>query len=112
MAKELHISQNAYSLIENGKTKLIDAERIEIIAKKFNINPLDLGLFDGLGVTLNFNDKVENGYASYILTLNAENKELVNALKEELQIKNKKIENLQIQNAQLMQHLFKKINNY
>lgn len=49
MAEELHISQNAYSLIENGKTKLMNAERIEIIAKKFNVNPLDLGLFDGLG---------------------------------------------------------------
>lgn len=106
MAETLHISQNAYSLIENGKTKLLDEERIDIIAKKFNVNPIDLGVFDGLGVTQNFNDKVENGYASYIQTLNADNKELVITLKEELQIKNKQIENLHIQNAQLMQHLF------
>lgn len=106
MAETLHISQNAYSLIENGKTKLIDEERINIIAKKFNVKPIDLNLFEGLGVTQNFSDKVENGYASYIQTLNADNKELVNILQEELQIKNKQIENLHIQNEQLMRQLF------
>ena len=34
IAESLHISQNAYSLIENGKTRLVDEERIKIIAEK------------------------------------------------------------------------------
>lgn len=38
MAEALHISQNAYSLIENGKTRLIDIERIDIIAYKLKVN--------------------------------------------------------------------------
>ena len=108
MAEELHISQNAYCLIENGKTKLIDEERINIIAQKFNVKPVELGVFDGLGVTQNFNEKVEDGYINYIENLHADNKELVFTLKEELQIKNIQIENLHTQNAQLMQQLFNK----
>ena len=108
MAEELNISQNAYCLIENGKTKLLDEERINIIAQKFNVTPVELGLFEGLGVTQNFNEKVENGYINHIENLHADNKELVFTLKEELQIKNIQIENLHSQNAQLMQQLFNK----
>jgi len=94
MAAALHVSQNAYSLIENGITKLIDKERIAIIAEKLGVSPIELGLFDGLNVTQTFNEKVENGYTHYIGNLNADNKELLQTLKEELQIKNGQLENL------------------
>lgn len=39
IAESLHISQNAYSLIESGKTSLVDKERIKIIAEKLGVNP-------------------------------------------------------------------------
>jgi transcriptional regulator with XRE-family HTH domain len=80
MAETLHISQNAYSLIENGKTRLVDMERINLIAEKFGINPMELGLFETRGVTQNFNEKVENGYAAYIATLNTYNNELIQSM--------------------------------
>jgi len=35
-----------------------------------------------------FNNKLENGYAFYIQTLNADNRELIPTLKDELKIKN------------------------
>ena len=105
MAETLNISQNAYSLIENGITKLIDEERILIIAQKLNVNPIELGLFDGLGISQIFNDKVENGYINHIENLNADNKELVETLKEELKIKNIHIENILEQNKKLMEQM-------
>lgn len=43
---------------------------------------------------MNFNEKVENSYASYIQTLNADNHEIMNALKEQLTAKDKQIERL------------------
>jgi transcriptional regulator with XRE-family HTH domain len=105
MAEALHISQNAYSLIETGKTRLVDEERINIIAQKFGVTPVELGLFEGLGVTQNFNDKVENGYASYIETLNTDNKELIQTILEQVNIKDKRIDQLLLENVQLMQLL-------
>ena len=108
MAATLNISQNAYSLIENGVTRLVDIERIKLIAERFGVNPVELGLLDGLGLTQNFNEKVENGYASYIQTLNADNKELLQTLKEELQMKNNQMEHLITQNAELIQLLIVK----
>lgn len=88
MAEELHISQNAYSLIESGKTRLVDEERLNIISQKLGVSPLELGLFNGFGVTQNFNEKVENGFASYIETLNADNKELNQSILEQLKVQN------------------------
>ncbi len=105
MAEALHISQNAYCLIENGKTRLLDEERINIIAKKFGVKAVELGLFDGMGIIQNFNEKVENGYASYIETLNAENKENIQMILEHLTINNKNFEQLLSQNAELIQLL-------
>ena len=105
MAETLHISQNAYSLIENGITRLVDNERIKLIAEKLGATPLELGIFDGLGVTQTFNDKVENGYINHIENLNTENKELLQTLKEELQIKNTQIAQLMQQVQLLMERL-------
>ena len=94
MAETLHISQNAYSLIENGKTRLVDMERINLIAEKFGISASELGLFEPFGVTQNLNEKFENGYVSCIATLTAYNKELFNLLEAQLDFKNKHIEGL------------------
>ena len=99
MASALNISQNAYSLIENGITRLIDNERIVIIANKLGVQPIDLGLFDGLQVTQIVSDKVENGYINQIENLYADNKALLQTLKDELLIKNNLIEKLMRQSA-------------
>jgi transcriptional regulator with XRE-family HTH domain len=92
MAEALHISQNAYSLIENGITRLVDKERINLIAEKLGVTPLELGLFDGLGITQTFNDKVENGYINHIENLYAENNDLISILKAEIENKNNQIQ--------------------
>lgn len=91
MAFALNISQNAYCLIENGKTKL-DIERLFKIAEVLKVDPNSL--LDYSDTTFNFYEKVENGYASYIQNLNADNKDLISALKEQLQEKDKQIEYL------------------
>ena len=105
MADVLNISQNAYCLIENGTTRLVDTERINIIATTLNASPIELGLLDGLGIIQNFNDKVENGY---IQNLYADNKELTQSLKEELQIKNKQIQQIMEQMQKMIEILLKK----
>ena len=94
MAAVLNISQNAYSLIENGITRLIDTDRIVIIASKLGVKPINLGLFDGLQVTQIVSDNVENGYINHIENLYADNKALLQTLKDELLIKNNQIETL------------------
>lgn len=93
MADALHISQNAYSLIENGITRLIDKERISIIAQKLGVEPVELGLFEGMGVSQNVSEKVNNFVGSNQIIYEA-NKELLLALKEELQKKNAQITQL------------------
>ena len=80
IAEALHISQNAYCLIEKGITRLIDSDRINIIAQKLNVSPMELGLLDELNLNQNFYEKVENGYIHHIENLHAENKDLVQAL--------------------------------
>ena len=58
-----------------------------------------------MGISQIFNDKVENGYINHIENLNADNKELVETLKDELKIKNIQIENLLEQNKKLMEQM-------
>ncbi|MEO8852727.1 MAG: helix-turn-helix transcriptional regulator [Ginsengibacter sp.] len=108
MAEALHISQNAYSLIECGKTRLIDEERITIISQKLGVSAIELELFNGFGITQNFNDKAEYRYASYIETLNADNKELTNSILEQIKIKDQRIAQLLLENAQLLLALTEK----
>lgn len=91
VAEALHMAQNTYSRIETGKTK-VNLELLYKFAEFYKIEPYDLVNSDGL--TMNFNEKVENGYASYIQTVNADNKEMISALKEQLIIKDKQIEAL------------------
>lgn len=80
MAEALHISQSAYSLIESGVTRLVDEQRIQIISAKFGVHPIELGLFNGCGVSQNFNKEVQNGYISHIGTFNGDNKELTQSI--------------------------------
>lgn len=94
MAKALNISQNAYCLIENGKTRLVDVERIKIIAQKLDVEPYELGLLEDIGINVPYKDKVENGYTSSFQTINYENKELIQILKEQLLAKDHQIESL------------------
>ena len=91
VADAIHISQNTLSNIETGKTK-VDVELLYKFADFYKVEPQEL--LNNNSLTMNFNDKVENGYASYIQTVNADNKELFTALKEQLSVKDKQIEQL------------------
>jgi transcriptional regulator with XRE-family HTH domain len=100
MADALHMAQNTYSRIEKGDTKLLDEERIKSIAKVLGVATYEL--FEGNDVILNFNDKVENGYASFIQNLNADNKDIMQSLTSQLQVKDSQIEQLLKQNQKLI----------
>lgn len=91
MAETLHVSQNAYCLIEKGVTRLIDSERIKLIAEKLEVKPIELGLFEGLGIEQH-----------------ADNHELIFSLEKEVEIKNHQIEQLLNQNKQLLAKLLNK----
>jgi len=91
VADALHTGQAVISNIENGKAGL-DVEILLKFAGFYNVEPQQL-LTDN-SLVMNFHEKVENGYASYIQTLNADNEELLQALKEQLTIKDKQIEHL------------------
>jgi transcriptional regulator with XRE-family HTH domain len=82
-AAALHISPGSISMIETGKTPLIHYDRINRIAEVLGEDPDNLIAKSKL--TQTFNDKVENGYTE---NLYAENKELVQTLKDELCAKN------------------------
>lgn len=97
MAESLHLSQNAYSLIESGKTRLVDIERINIVAQKFCVSPWELGLFDEL---LNFVPENKQIFQN--------NLELLNTLYAEIQIKNIQLEKATIQIDQLLNLLAEK----
>ena len=84
MAEFLHISQNAYCLIESGKTRLIDLERIEIMANNFKMCRQD------------FIGKITGGVKE------KEDKELNKELIHQLEIKDSQIENLLFQNEKLI----------
>lgn len=100
IAEKLHISQNSYSLIESGKTK-IDEQRLVQLATIFDISPAELLSSD----VKSFNNKNENTYAAHIQTLNAENKELTNQLTTQLARKDEQISWL----LQQIDHLLKLI---
>jgi transcriptional regulator with XRE-family HTH domain len=91
VADAIHISQNTLSNIETGKTK-VDVELLFKFAEFYKVKPQELITDNSL--TMQFNDKVENGYASFIQTLNADNKELIIALKEQLTVKDAQIAKL------------------
>jgi transcriptional regulator with XRE-family HTH domain len=99
VAKAVFMSQTAYSSLENGKNK-VDIDKLLLLAKFYNVNPTDL--VENNSLSMIFNDKVENGYASFIETLNTENKELFDALKKQLEIKDNQIQQKDTQIEQLL----------
>ena len=104
VAEALHISQNAYSLIETGRTKL-DEQRINELAVLLQVHPIDL--FNDNNIIMHYYNKIENEYSSYIQTLNADNNDLVEQLKDQLVKKDKQIEKLLHQNKKLTELLIK-----
>ena len=97
VAQKLHISQNAYSLIECGKTKL-DEQRIFQLSKIFNVHPFDLINNDLLNIDHPNND---TGKISYITMFNSVNRELILNLREQIKIKDDQIDKLIIRLEQL-----------
>lgn len=91
MAEVLHISQNAYSLIESGKTRLIDLERIKIMAEKFNLSSQKL--IEGL---------------TGVVVIDEEESLFIKELIHQLDTKDKRIEKLLSQNEKLIEALNKK----
>lgn len=91
VAEALHLSQNTLSNIETGKTNL-DVSQLFKFAEFYKVVPQEL--LNDNSLTMNFNEKVENGYTSYTQTQNVDNKELINALKEQLSVKDKQIKQL------------------
>jgi transcriptional regulator with XRE-family HTH domain len=90
IGEKLNISQNAYSLIENGKTK-IDAQRICQFAEIFNINSSEL--------LIDIPRNIEKGIQPKVGLTDSQFKqdnteELLYILKEQLNIKDKQIEQL------------------
>ncbi len=91
VASAVNMSQTAYSAIETKRTK-VEVDRLLAIAGFYNVNAQEL--IEGDNVIMNFNEKVENGYASFIQTLNIEHKEFMDALKKQLEHKDEQIKSL------------------
>lgn len=98
IAQVLHVSQNAYSLIENGKTRLVDVERILLISEKFSVNPIELGLFDEV---LNISEK------NQLLKLDKSAEEIIETLKTDLSKNIIQIKKIVSQNSKLLSLLNK-----
>lgn len=76
IAEKLYISQRAYSDLENDKTKL-DIERLEAIAKIFEMEPVELLTFDEKKIFNNVFNDTSNGYfTDKIINENFENERL------------------------------------
>jgi transcriptional regulator with XRE-family HTH domain len=95
VAKKLFIEQTTYSAIESGHTK-VEVDRAQQIAALYGVHINEI--IETNSINMVFNDKVENGFASYIQTLNTENKGLIIELIDQFKIQN---EQLKIQNEQL-----------
>ncbi len=107
IAKKLNISQNAYSLMENGKTK-IDEHRIIELAELFKVSLSDLLADTTINIEEAFN---ANENLSNVVAM-ADNNivELLKLLKEQLKIKDKQIEQLifQLEQATCLLNLYLK----
>jgi transcriptional regulator with XRE-family HTH domain len=106
IAHKLDISQNAYSLIESGKTK-IDEQRIFQLAKILNVHPFEL-LVDS-AESVKFIDKDQNG--AYIQNVHDDNRELIMQLNAQLSKKDEQIGKLlaQIERLSVILDLSQKI---
>lgn len=92
LATALNLGTNTISNIETGKKKTLDISLLQTFADYYEI-PITELLTDN-SLTMNFHEKVENGYINQIETLNQDNKELVNTLREQLAEKDRQIQAL------------------
>ena len=88
LADKLDISQNAYSKIENGTTKLT-IDRLEQIAKLLDV-PVESVLSNEKQV-LNVENNTINKFYAHIENLHEENKEILQQQVEFLQQQNEKL---------------------
>jgi transcriptional regulator with XRE-family HTH domain len=96
MADQLDISQNAYSKIENGTTK-ITIDRLEKIANLLNV-PLET-ILSHETQTLNFENNTFNKFYAHIENLHEENKEI---LLQQIEFQKQQLIFLQQQNETLI----------
>jgi transcriptional regulator with XRE-family HTH domain len=82
VAEKLHITAEAYSKIENGKTKL-DTSRLEELAKIYGVSVQDIYNFDDKKIFINHSPAAIN--RAFVQN---DNTELLNLLKEIIQEKN------------------------
>ena len=88
MAEKLELSQNAYSKIENGTTKLT-VDRLEEIAKILDV-PVE-SILNSEKQVFNFENNRIDKFYGYIENLHEENKEILQAQIEFLQQQNEKL---------------------
>lgn len=82
IADRLHISQAAYSRLENGESKISD-ERLSQIADVLEVKPEDIQAFDSQKY-FNSNGNIEGSYSgSIILGMRAEEVQLLKKLYED-----------------------------
>jgi len=93
VADKLHISQNAYSAIETGKTKM-DIKRmfqlVEILGVAFTELVIDSGASSSL-INKERNKEVSYTHANPAQIINSENIMLIELLRKELDLKNEQI---------------------
>lgn len=82
VAEKLHITAEAYSKIENGKTKL-DTNRLEELAKIYGVSVQDIYAFDDKKIFVNHSPAAING-----TFIQNDNTDILNLLKEIIQEKN------------------------
>jgi transcriptional regulator with XRE-family HTH domain len=90
LALSLNENQATISNIETGKQKTIDLQLLYKIASYFEIEPYEL--LTENGTTINFNEKVENGYASHSQNIQTNNEDILQTLKEQINIKDRQLE--------------------
>ena len=95
MGDKLGMSQNNYSKLETGQTK-IDTDRLKKISEVLEV-PVETILDDSQNITFN-NSNNYNFFAGYVLNLQEENKELmennVRFLQDQIVSKQKEIDRL------------------
>lgn len=90
LAIDLHESQNTISNIETGKQKTINLQLLNKIASYFQVQPYELLSDDNNSITIS--DRTENRSMTTYQNPNAPIFDLVNLLREQLQIKDRQID--------------------
>jgi transcriptional regulator with XRE-family HTH domain len=91
VADKLYISQNAYSLIESGKTKL-DAQRMLQLSKIFGVHPIEL--LEEEGEYVNLSDTYKKTEVAGEPVISKNNDDLIKHLITQLHKKDDEIKRL------------------